>query len=211
MLAFAIGFPLAIIIGETTRTVGHGRSDTTQERLEAFGHWQENLAQGAFLGRTVDRLFSVGGHTLITLSPERVEFLDFDLHRYLIELATTVFILGRIYSNTYYATSFHLNRYGIRVSNTTSVELTSVGSLWMLGGWVPVMVGGIWFGLMHSGLMHWLRSATRKSSYQGLFYFTVVLGLLIGGFNQELMIHTLAIVRGVLAAALMWHAECVRY
>ncbi len=203
VLSILILFPLALMIGEATRNVRQGQS--LEHRKELLTQWQNILARNSFIGSTMGRFFSTGGHALITLSPEQVEYLDFDPVRYVTELVVSTVVPGRIYADYYYSTTYHLNRYGLRVGTTTSVELSLPGSLWMLGGWAPVLIGGVGIGLLHTIMMHWLRSATRKSTYQGLFYLAMTLGTVVWGFNWDPITFTRGIVRGMLAASLLWH------
>ena len=116
-----------------------------------------------------------------------------------------VFVPNRLYYDPYYSTTYHLNAYSHRVNENTSEELSLPGSLWMLGGIIPVFFGGIATGLLHTGVMKWIMSATRKSPYQGLFYLAIIAGTILFGFNLDFISHARAVVRGMLLATILWY------
>jgi hypothetical protein len=205
LLVIAVVFPLVIMVGEATRSFRRKPGATAAERWETLTGWNEMFTKGSSLDQTMGRLFCTGGHALITLTPQDIPYMDFDLARYLREYAVSVFVPGRLYSDPYYSSNYLLNAYGLRVNQSTSVELTIPGSLWILGGWIPVLLGSIWIGLLHAAVMCWIRAATRKSPYQGLFYLTLLMTALIGGFTTELMAMTTTIFRRALAAIVLWH------
>ncbi len=204
LLVILIAFPLMIVIGEVTRGGGN-QNQSLERRKELLANWKEFLSQNSALSQTMSRFFSTGGHSIITLSPEQVEYLEFQPVKYVTELVVSTLVPGRLYSDYYYSTTYHLNRYGLRVGTTTSVELSLPGSLWMLGGWLPVFVGGLYIGMLHLFVMNWLRAATRKSAYQGLFYLSVILGTVAWGFNWDPITLTRGLLRVMLAAVILWH------
>lgn len=201
--------PFLLIIGEVTRGVRPGL--TLQERTQALGQWQGFLQQSSFFGSTMGRFFSTGGHSIITLSPEEIPYFEFDPASYLTEMVVSTIVPGRIWANYVYSTTYHLNRYGLRVTTSTSVELSLPGSLWMLGGWVPMVLGGIWVGLLMAGLMRWLSATTRRSPYQGLFYLTMTIGSVLWAFNYDPISLTRSLVRSVFVAWLLWHVAVKNY
>lgn len=203
-LVSLFAFPLLMIIGEVTR--GMKASVSMQERTETMGgRWQDVFANSSFIGSTMSRFFSTGGHSIITMSPEEVPYLEFDPVRYFGEMAISAVVPGRIWADYFYSTTYHLNGYGLRVTTSTSVELSLPGSLWMLGGWIPIFLGGIWVGLLDGCLMHWLRSATRKSSYQGLFYLAMIIGTVLWSFNWDPITLTRGLLRNAFFAWLLWN------
>ena len=205
-LVCVIAFPFLIVLGEVTRGFAKGNLESIGERTELMSHWQEFFSQNSVFGQTMGRLFSTGGHSIITMTPQEVPYLDFNPMQYGAEMALAVFVPGKFYSDYYYSTTYHLNNYGLRVIiGGTSVELSLPGSLWMLGGWLPVFFGAIVTAMLHLLVMYWLRAATRKSVYKGLFYLAMVTGVIIWGFNLDLIYHARSVVRGMLAAIMLWH------
>ena len=73
------------------------------------------------------------------------------------------------------------------------------------GRLAPVFLGGIFVGLLHGAVMHWMRAATRASPYKGLFYLAMMTGIVMWGFNWDPITLNRALVRSVLAAVLLWH------
>ena len=175
-------FPFLILLGEVTRSASTSNAQTLEEKAEILGRWQEFFSQNSMLGQTMGRLFSTGGHSIITMTPEEVDYLEFNPLRYGAEMAIAIFVPGKIYSDYYYSTTYHLNNYGLRVViGGTSVELSLPGSLWMLGGWLPTFFGAIITALLHLAVMYWLRAANRKSVYKGLFYLGMMAGVIVWG------------------------------
>jgi hypothetical protein len=207
MLTLVIGvvFPLVLTIGEAARGLRRASDATVGERWNVLTGWEQIFSRGSFFDQTMSRLFSTGGHSLITMTPQDIPYIDFEFSRYLREYALTVFVPGRIYADPYYSSSYLLNPYGLRVNQYTSVELTIPGSLWILGGWLPVLLGGVWIGVLQVIVMRWISAATAKSPYQGLFYLTFIMAAFMNGITTELMWITTVIFRRALAAIVLWH------
>jgi hypothetical protein len=202
-----VAFPLVLVIGDTVRTLSKGKYQelSKEERHEFLNRWDEWLSHGSVLSRTFSRLFSPSGHAIITRTPDEVPYLEFDAARFAGEFFTVVFVPNRFYYDPFYSTTFHLNDYDHRVTEKTSEELTLPGSLWMLGGLIPVILGAIAAGLLHSGVMVWIKRAARKSPYQGLFYLAMIAGPIMFGFNLDIISHTRALVRGIAIAIVVWY------
>lgn len=207
ILAFVVGFPIAVVFGETTQaltqTKGFERFEERQAQLQ--GTWRQNLAQGSTIGRTFGRTFSTGGHSIVTLTPESYDYLEFNAGNYLTELVTVIFVPGAIYGGRYYASTTQLKRYGMRITEKTSVELSFVGSLWLIGGWLPLIVGTALVAVMHALMMRWIHSATLASPYQGLFYVAMTAYPIFWGYNLDPISHTRGVVLGCIAAMLVWY------
>ena len=161
LLMALIGFPMGIVIGEVTRSGSKGTEQSLETKKEVLSTWREFLSRNSVISQSLGRFFSTGGHAIILQSPEEVPYLEFDPVAYTAEFVLSAIAPARFYSDYFYSTTYHLNRYGLRVGISTSVELSLPGSLWMLGGWAPVFLGGIGIGLLHGALMHWMRAATR--------------------------------------------------
>lgn len=202
-----IGFPVMLVLGDTVRnlTKGKNRELSLEERRAVLSNWTEWLGQGSVFSRTFARIFSPSGHAIVTRTPEEVPYLDFDAARFIEEYLAVVFIPSRFYNNPYYSNTAHLNDYNHLVNEKTSEELSLPGSLWMYGGYLPVILGSMALGLLHTGVMKWIRYANRVSAYKGLFYFALIAGTIMWGFNLDLLTHTRSIVRGMAIAIVLWY------
>ena len=189
-------FPLALVVSDTTRTVTHtGGFTNLNTRLQAFNEWQDALSQRPVLTRTFGRLFFVGGHSIITLSPEHYPYIDFSPSRYASELIMRM-LPARFFGHLYYSDPPYtiLRLYGFLITDETSVPISTVGALYMLGGVVPVAVGGALIGLFHSTVGYGLRRARRRSPYLALFLFAMIATELLQGQNRDPISHVRSIV-----------------
>jgi hypothetical protein len=206
LLVAGVLLPVILVVGDTVRSMSKTKNLTSEERQELISNWGRWLGADSILGRVMGRTFSTGGHQLITRTPEHVDFVPFDLAQFGAELVRRTFLPERFTAQgAMYSSTYLLKSYGVRINESTSVELSTPGSLWMMGGWIPLAMGGVFLGLMHSGVVHWIRSATRKSPYQGLFYLAMIAGIVLWGFNLDLISHTRSLVRGIVAAILLWY------
>src|SRR5262249_55905182 len=71
IVAVCTALPLALVIGNTTRTLmgSIGFADLGS-RLSALAEWQEVLRRTPVLAATFERLFFVGGHSIIAHAPQ---------------------------------------------------------------------------------------------------------------------------------------------
>ena len=198
-------FPLALVVSNTTRivtkTIGFSDLDT---RLHALNNWRDVLSETSLLTSTFGRLFFAGGHTIIVLSPEHYPYVDLSIERYLIEFFMRM-LPKRFFGDLYYSEQPNriLRGYGFLITEETSIPLSLPGSLYMLGGVLPVVLGGIAIGLVHIGLGGCLRAAGRRSRYLPLFVFAMCAPDFVWGQNFDPITHTRSLVwSGVSAWAL---------
>ena len=205
MVGFVLFVPVFMVIANTTRVVlGTVGFQQLGARAAALTRWREEALTGSIPGRALGRLFSTGGHSLMTLSPERYSYLDFNPQAYMQESLTRL-LPGRLYYKPYYSTTGRLERYDFLITEETSVELSMLGSLWMIGGYLPVVVGGVCIGILHVILMRVIRGAVRGSSFKGIFYFSMVLPTLMWGHNLDPITHFRAVVWKTAAAILLYY------
>jgi len=81
-----------------------------------------------------DRIFPMGGYTILHKTPLEVPFRDFNLWEYLGVGVTE-------------ADKYKLIDYGFHITDSHSIGITLFGDLWMYDGWFSVIVGLICFGL----------------------------------------------------------------
>jgi hypothetical protein len=86
-----------------------------------------------------------------------------------------------------YTGTWILRDYGMKVTETTSVETSTIGSLWMLGGYIPVLIGGLAMALIHSFIAWIIRRAWVRNPDRGVFYFSVFFHLIYWSLNLDLL------------------------
>lgn len=207
LLMGTIGMPILLVIGNTTRTLlgNVGKADISA-RLHAMGEWNEVLRESSVILSTFGRLFSTGGHAIITDSPERVPFMDFSLGRYCLDVFSSLFIPERIWYFAPYSNTSILNSYGFRIIlGGHSVELSMIGSFWMLGGFLAVFLGGMLVGILHTMIAHWINAASRRSVLKGLFYLSGVSFQILWGQNLAFPAHLKVVVWSAFFAVLFYH------
>jgi len=189
-------FPLGLVISNTTRAVTKtiGFQDLDR-RLDAFGQWQEVLSQTPVLTSTLGRLFFTGGHTIVALSPESYRYVDFSMRRYFMEFLLRM-LPRRFFGELYYSEQPNriLRNYGFLITDETSVPLSLIGSLYMLGGTLPVMVGAAVIGAFHSLVAWGLQLSRRVSPYLPLVVFAMISSELLWGQNRDPISHVRSVV-----------------
>jgi hypothetical protein len=209
--AAMVGFPVILVVGNTTRAVTQtvGFRDMNA-RLQAMSKWQDVLARTPVLTSTFGRLFFKAGHTIVGYSPEQFPFIDFSWKRYGLEFVTRLFP-RRFMRELYYSEQPNriLRGYGFLITDETSEPLSMIGSLYMLGGFIPVVAGGLAVGLFHSGVRRYLRSARRRSPYLALFSFAMFASEMLWGQNRDLISHVRTLVWYGIGAWVLFQL-CVR-
>ena len=196
-------FPLYVVIGNTTRmlTTSIGFKDL-EKRWEALQRWDE-VTQKTPAAATFGRLFFTGGHSLITRTPEERPFLEFNAGSYMMEWIEAI-LPGRYYYEPRYRGNRILSRYGFMITEQTSVEVSMLGNLWLLGGFIPVFFGGIAAGLLHWFLMGTLRLVRRKNGAMALLFLGVVGSKLLGAAGQDIISLWRTIIWHLIFAAIFW-------
>ena len=80
-----------------------------------------------------------------------------------------------------------------------------IGSFWMIGGYVAVVIGGIALGLFHAAVSHWVSRATRRSILKGALYLAGVSMPLIWAQNFAFPAHLKATIWAGGFTALFYH------
>lgn len=196
--------PVAMVVGNTTRTLlGSIGFEDLGSRLSALGEWQEVLNRTPALAATFQRLFFVGGHSIIAYTPEYFPYLDFSATRYIVELLGRL-LPGRFFYETFYSTNENLQRYGFLITEETSSPMSLLGSLYLLGGILPVWIGAIVFGLFHCQLGRLIGWASRRTPYLGLFIFSMIASTLIWSQNVDLITNIRVICWRILSAFVLY-------
>lgn len=208
VIGFLIFFPVFMVIGNTTRhLLGRaGGYENIAQRFEAMSRLEESFRKQPPLFATVTRLFSTGGHSIITMTPNPHSYLGFDAKDYLEELLTTTFIPGVIYSKIFYGTSFQLRRYGFYITDKTSVELSMVGALWMMDGPIAVFIGGACAGVLNALLAVMLTSMRRRAPNRALFVFAIFSPAVIFGSQYDFIAYFSKAVRSTIIGHVLYFA-----
>lgn len=192
-----VAFPLAMVISNTTRLVTNtiGFRDLDARVGALSNEWQDVLSQTPVLTSTFGRLFFIGGHTVVTLSPEHYPYVDFDPARYAYEVVMRM-LPKRFFGDLYYSEQPNriLRLYGFLINDETSHPLSTVGALYMLGGVLPVAIGAVAIGLFHSAIGFGLRRAQQRSPYLALFVFAMISSELLWGQNRDPISHIRSLV-----------------
>ncbi|MCG8403892.1 MAG: hypothetical protein MI923_01715 [Phycisphaerales bacterium] len=172
-------FPWYTLIGSTTRQVfGKEEGGNLRGRMEVLKNWREYKAGQSPLDAVFGRLHWTGGHSILTDSPSRVPYLEFNAFAYGREILERL-LPGRLYYRPHYSGTLPLNRYGHQITEANSVEISMIGHLYMLGGWVPLAVGAACTGLLHVCLMGYLRRTWHRSPLKALTLYSVLFSLFI--------------------------------
>jgi hypothetical protein len=200
-------FVLYTVIGNTTRHIlGTGGFTNMEERVQAMGHWREVFDVGPVLAQVFGRLFPTAGHTIITKMPDQYAYMDFSPGTFVQELVTRVFVPGAIYYQPTYGHTGILIPYGFTITESTSVEVSTIGSFWMLGGWLPLMVGALGIGLLHGLFSRWLDRAADASPTRALFYLGMLAWTILWAENLTHVEHTRSLIIHAVAGVLLYWA-----
>ena len=180
LIIASFAFAMVLVIGNTTRNVMNtvGFSNLS-ERFEAMMRWRE-VAERQDVGFNVfGRLWHTAGHTIMTKMPDQYAYMPFSGETFFGELITRVFVPGSIYFSPVYSATGVLIPLGFYITKNTSVEVTTMGSLWMIGGWLPFVIGALAVGLAHGLLARWIDRAAAISPSRGLFYLAMMSSALV--------------------------------
>ena len=199
-------FPLALVFSNTTRLVtGTIGFQDLASRVKALEQWQQVLSSTPILASTFGRLFFVGGHTIVTMSPERFPYIDFSWSSYIWELLTRMMPRKAVFESYYSANpNLILGQYDFLITEDTSVAVSLIGSLYMLGGIIAVMIGGVGIGLLHSGLARLIGNLAARSKYLALFVFAMISSNLLWGQNIDPITHLRGLVWAGTSAVIIY-------
>jgi hypothetical protein len=204
VIAACAGLPLALAIGNTTRVLmGSIGFQDIGARLSAMGDWQEALNRTPVLVSTFHRLFFVGGHSIIAYTPEYYHYLDFSWADYGWEFLTRL-LPGKLFYAPFFSDNERLRDYGFLITDETSFPMSLLGSLYMLGGLIPVAAGAAAFGVFHSLLARLIGAASRRAPYLGLFIFSMIASTLIWSQNVDLITNVRVTAWRVLTAFILY-------
>ena len=205
-ICVALVFPTYMVIANTTRillgTIGF--EEGISYRLKVLKEWRAVKPEASATSFALGRLFHTGGHSIIAQTPSRVPYRYFSPVQYPREVVESL-IPGRIYYRAYYRGSKVLIDYGFKITEATSVEVSMIGNLWLMGGYLPVFFGGMALGLLHWLLMWILRRAWTVSKMKAFLYFSIFAPQLFWASNIALIGHWRGIVYSLAMAFIVYH------
>lgn len=191
LFAFALALPSYLIVADTSRAVtGSIGFDDISSRIEAFSQSTQLImsSKESIPTKVLGRFFFTGGHGIISMTPESIPYLQLDVTDYLWEIMTNIFVPGAFYYKPIYSGSSVLRIYGFNIKpGVTSVEISTVGSLWILGGAIPVIVGGLIMGVLHVCIGKYVHHLHNISPMRALFFFAMMAPTIFWGSNLDLI------------------------
>jgi hypothetical protein len=187
-VSLVLAFPTYVVIGNTTRTLlGTIGFEDFWYRFQVLKEWRTVKAQTSTAEAFFGRLFFTGGHQIISQTPSEHPYLHFSPVNYAKEVIVSLLPGRFFYYRHYYQGSDILPEYGINVTETSSVEVSLIGNFWLLGGYMPVFIGGIALGLMH-GLIVWLlRKSWAVSGTKTFIYFSIFAPSILWSPNPDII------------------------
>lgn len=182
---------------ETTRAVlGTKTGHSFGERLEALSRWREVIAENSPLDAIVGRLYLGSGAHVIKLTPDAYPFKEFAFFDYVKEFFLFLLVPGVVQrwlglgAEHGYAGYMFLAKYGYRVDEGVGVSPSTVGAQWVLGGFLPVLFGGLFMGVLHGLFGRWLNYKVGYQPLIALFIASISLAVTLKGPNDTLMMNT---------------------
>lgn len=187
----AVAFPWIMAVGNITRTyTGSIGYENLGERFDILG---QALNEGGVVSEhgvvtdTVLRLFQTGGHSLIARTPEERPFLGFNMTHFFEEafhVLIPTFVLPYDRFAMDYAGTSILLQYGFRISEATSVPVSTVGSLYVISGFLSVILGAAILAGLYGCLAYLVQRCRRNSLLQ---YAILAAGInsAIWGYNRD--------------------------
>ena len=200
-------FPTYVVIANTTRvllgTVGF--EEGVAYRFKTLKQWREAKSERSAASFTFGRLFFTGGHSIISRTPSEHPYRYF-LPQLFVREAFESLIPGVLYFRPYYRGTLILLDYGFTiVPGVTSVEVSMIGNLWLMGGYFPVFFGGITLGLLHWLLVWILRRSWAISKMKAFIYFSIFSHALFWAPNNDLIGHLHTVVYRIVLAFVLYH------
>jgi len=106
----------------------------------------------------------------------------------------TSLIPGRIYYKPFYQANWILANYDFMITEETSVEVSMLGNLWLLGGAKIVFLGGAGLAMLHGLFIFIVRRAWRKSELKGFLFLGLFSNTLLGAAGLDIIAHWRAMV-----------------
>lgn len=200
MAAAIFSIPWLLLITNTTRAllgIGAGTFEDPRYTWKLLKEWRYLVERESVGASFFGRMFFTAGNVIVAYSPSTYPYRYFSAGEYAKEVAIAVlpgpvlrrmgFIMFRQTLRLDYTGTWILRDYDINVSETTSVEVSTIGNLWMLGGYIPVLIGGFLLALIHAFVAWRVRRAWIQNPDKGIFYFSVLFFCILWCFNWDLI------------------------
>jgi hypothetical protein len=184
-------FPVYSVVGNQTRVVlGSIGFENLSERwnvLAAALSGNLQYGKGGFMIDVMLRLFSPGGHALITRNWYSADVMQLDLGALLSELAQSIVpAFTRDHEIARHMAPAIMNDYGFLVNESTSVDVSLPGSLFATGGLFFVFAGAVAVGAAQALLFGAMRWGDRVGT-QMLARVGSLMAINIGAFSLDIV------------------------
>lgn len=191
--------PWYMLIGETTRALtGRRGFEDLDYKLSLMKEWK-TAAQKTTVGVSFfGRMYHMAGNVLFARIPDQYPFRKYSpfihfkeavvftlpgpiVHKF-IKTKSLKKLIGADYTG-----NWMLSEYGLNVSETTSIETSFIGSLWMNGGFVLVGVGSFLLALMHKLVAWRISKAWVYRPEKALYYMAFMFLAIYAAFDVDLV------------------------
>jgi F0F1-type ATP synthase membrane subunit c/vacuolar-type H+-ATPase subunit K len=205
MIIVVIGIPMYLLIGNTARILlgsAVGREASFGQQLAALKDWRLAAEQSEVGVSFFGRMFFTAGNGIVAYTPSQYPYRYPSPVKYAKEFAIYMLpdqmirrVMGitdrttkvSVLLKTDYTGTWLLRDFGIEVSPTTSVEVSTIGHFWMLGGFLPVLFGGFAVALVHGLVARITRRFWIRNPDKAIFYFASLCYCFIWSMNWDLI------------------------
>jgi hypothetical protein len=224
LTAIVIGLPFYMVIGNTVRLLtgeGGGGFEDLGSKMRILKEWKSAARQQPVGAGFFGRMYFTGGNAIVALTPEQIPHRDLSVPGYAREMAVclipgpmmNMLIGGKLTGSginkvfeRQHIGNWVLLDYGFNISETSAVEVSFVGHLWLFGGYAFVIAGGVLLALIH-GLAAWrIRAAWRINPDKAIFYFAIMFTAILWTTNLDLISHWRAVAYKLLFAFVIFKA-----
>lgn len=178
-MTIGIGLPFFVLIGQITRDVfGKKGAVDLSAQWQVVKNWRDYQGTATPLDSLFARAHWTGGHSLVSETPEYLPYLNFNFFDYGLEAAASL-LPQRFYYRPYFSGNWILKDYGHLIYEGSSVEVSTLGNAWVMGGYPTVVFCAILMGLMHAAFMLMLRRMWNRSYLKALTILGVLSSLML--------------------------------
>lgn len=202
-VAVAIGVPLYLMIGNTARILlgtAVGREASFGQQLAAVKDWRTAAEQSDVGVSFFGRMFFTAGNVIVAHTPSMHPYRYPSPVKYAKELAIYMLpdqLIRRLTGitdpitklsvllETDYTGTWLLRDWGMDVTPTSAVGVSTIGHFWMLGGFLPVLFGGFAVALVHTLVARITRRFWVKNPDKAIYYFAALLYCFIWSMSWD--------------------------
>ena len=209
IVASVMLFPFYLVLANQSRLVlgnlGLGNADERVKVLRDASQGTVVYENGGVLLDAATRLFLSGGQAIVNGRWDHAALSDFDPAAFIIETGRAMlpsYVFGRP-AHSEYLGSDSLRQYGFTISDSTSVEVSLVGSLFGWGGLGLVFIGGLVTGLVHRLTLHGIIATGRDHRAAMVAGLSGMASATLWAWNLDLGSHLRALVWSLIYIALV--------